>query len=285
MNHQVTENLKWIVKKIYFKIRNIIYDVYFICYKLVCRFSSKKILFFDKPGWEPDLKKGFKYSSHSVEFGTLDDKSSDKYDLILPLTIESLLDPKVRTLIENNLIPLPSVDSILLCDDKIKFNELMISKGFREYIPKLEKQFSFPYILKKKQDEYGANAFIIHNSEEEQIFSEQINSSDFFSQEFIKGRNEYATHILIVNNEIIKSLTIKYIFKTELSIKGKQKQLIKTITHCPYLGLFASILQTIGFEGICCFNYKIKDNKPYILEINPRLGGSLCSYFYLFINI
>ncbi|MNC96669.1 hypothetical protein D3C83_141030 [compost metagenome] len=53
---------------------------------------------------------------------------------------------------------------------------------------------------------------------------------------------------------------------------------------CPFLDSFCEILTLLKFEGLCCFNYKIKDSRPLIFEINPRFGGSLCSYFYPFIR-
>ena len=34
-------------------------------------------------------------------------------------------------------------------------------------------------------------------------------------------------------------------------------------------------LWTLGYEGTCCFNYKLVDGAPVILELNPRFGGSL----------
>jgi hypothetical protein len=277
------EDVIWITKKVFYKLQNFIIDVILNCYKLLNRFSSKNILFFDKPKWFIALKEAFKYSSHTINYGTLDDKCIDEYDLIIPLTLKNLTDSNVRNLLKNKTIPIPSMDAILLCDNKIEFNKFMIANGFGSNIPALEKPFTFPYILKKNKDEYSENTFIIYNVEDEQNYAEQLNSADFFSQEIITGKNEYATHINFIDNKIVNSLTVKYIFKSEGVIKGKHDNVIITITYCPYLELFTSILQTIGFNGICCFNYKVKNNVPYILEINPRFGGSLCDYFYLFL--
>ena len=35
------------------------------------------------------------------------------------------------------------------------------------------------------------------------------------------------------------------------------------------------ILKKIAYKGLCCFNYKIVDDKPLIFEMNPRFGASL----------
>ena len=42
--------------------------------------------------------------------------------------------------------------------------------------------------------------------------------------------------------------------------------------------------QEVGFEGLCCVNYKYRDGIPKILEINPRMGGSLARFFFSFLR-
>ena len=41
---------------------------------------------------------------------------------------------------------------------------------------------------------------------------------------------------------------------------------------------FQSILRFIGFNGLCCVNYKLRNERPVILEINPCFGASLCPF-------
>jgi len=43
--------------------------------------------------------------------------------------------------------------------------------------------------------------------------------------------------------------------------------------------MFASMLATIGFEGLCCVNYKLERGVPRVFEINPRMGWNLCAHF------
>jgi hypothetical protein len=98
------------------------------------------------------------------------------------------------------------------------------------------------------------------------------------------GKSEYATHILCKDNKIVYSLNVKYTFANDMPIKGKDKPLYMTIIKSYYLDTFTTILNTINFEGLCCFNYKIVDGKPLIFEINPRFGGSLCPFFFIFLD-
>ncbi|MCK5699928.1 MAG: ATP-grasp domain-containing protein [Cyclobacteriaceae bacterium] len=272
-------------KKGYLKIRDNLFYQYLKFQKPLFKpISPKKILFSNqKPDWEEEINKGFKNSKHEVFFDEITSDNLMKYDLAVPLTIDELKSKEIRELLDNNPISIPSLESILLCDDKYQFNKTLIAKGFGEFIPKMEDPHTYPYIFKKKIDQYGANTHIIYGNEEEEKFSEILSSTEYFSQEIITGKNEYATHILFENKKIVHSLNIKYIFTTDIGIKGKDKS-HQTICRCPYLDIFTSILESIGFEGLCCFNYKVRNNIPYIIEINPRFGGSLTPYFSLFIN-
>ncbi len=73
-----------------------------------------------------------------------------------------------------------------------------------------------------------------------------------------------------------------YEFENETPIKGRDPTLYKIIHRCAYLDLFRIVLSAIGFQGLCCVNYKVACGQPFILEINPRFGGSLRSLFLLF---
>ena len=243
----------------------------------------KRILFSNqKQDWVPDIHKGFRGSKHHIFFKELNSNSTDGYDLIVPLTIQELLSDKTRKLLINNPIPLPNMASIDLCDDKYQFNSFLISKGFGDYIPSMDGPFDYPYIFKKKVDQFGANTHIIHGIKEEKKLAAHLKSSDYFAQEMIKGNTEYATHIVFKQGKILHSLNIKYIFNLDMGIKGKDESVTR-ICRCPYLDVFSAILEAIRFEGVCCFNYKVRDNIPYIIEINPRFGGSLSRYFSLFV--
>ena len=171
-----------------------------------------------------------------------------------------------------------------MCDDKYLFNTHMVNLGFEHLIPKTGISGKFPYILKKRVDVSGNNCHIVINKEQEGKHNKRIADDDFFTQELVPGTVEYATHILFKNDRIVNSLNIKYTFDTEFPVKGQQNPLYTRIAGCPHLDVFSKILREIRFEGLCCFNYKEKDNLPMIIEINPRCGYSLSPYLYYFIH-
>jgi predicted ATP-grasp superfamily ATP-dependent carboligase len=250
--------------------------------------SSKpkmKILFSNKTTWKPMIEKGFKFTKHEISFEAFLADRIQNYNLVVPLTISDLKFLSAeRHLIANNPIPIPSLESIILCDDKYLFNKTLEKKGFGAVIPKMNSHFSYPYILKKKIDAWGKNTHIIYNQEQELYFLNKRMSPEYFTQELIFGHNEYATHIIFKDKRIISSINNQYVFQNGTPVKGKDTPLYTKMCCCPYLDMFSSVLLAINFEGLCCFNYKVIDNKPFILEINPRFGGSLCPYFFSFIK-
>ena len=249
------------------------------------RKNKWKIVFSTKEDWADSITKGFRYTLHEITFSDLTRCSFQNYDLVIPLTIRDLKYlTGIRHQIEKNPIPIPGMECITLCDDKYLFNQTISDSGFRDLIPQSDGKLEYPYILKKRIDEWGENSHIIKDARQERALSDTLLNSDYFSQEFILGRCEYATHILIKNKKVVYSINNKYVFETETPIKGKDKAAYARICRCPYIDLFSSILTYIGFDGLCCINYKVRANRPVILEINPRFGGSLSPYFFSFMR-
>jgi hypothetical protein len=261
-------------------------------YRFACRkthgfISPKfKIMFSKKDDWETPIRYGFRYTRHELSFENFCIERIQNYDIIVPLTIPDIkFLIGVRQLISNNPIPIPSMDSLDLCDDKERFNSILVENNFGNYIPKMLNEPQYPYILKKKEDQFGINSHIIINSQQERQWLEKISNPDYFKQQLIPGQREYATHLLYSKGQIVNSLTIEYFFDAEYYIKGKNREISRQkVKRCPYLNIFSSILGFIGFEGLCCINFKIIDSQPLIFEINPRFGGSLSPHFHDFIK-
>jgi ATP-grasp domain len=265
--------------------RNRLYLAYEKSLLHLIRGKSLRILFSGKPDWSDDIKKGFSGSRHILEFGPLSAQGSGAFDLVMPLEISGLIAAQqCPQLLSKNPIPIPREESILLCDDKYKFNQALIQRGFGSNIPTMGANLPHPYILKKRISDWGKDCQMIRAAGEEVLFLDKLNDAAFYRQEIIPGRYEFATHILFANDRVVKALNIMYEFESEYSIKGQVPDLYKVIHRCGYLDLFADVLRSIDFQGLCCVNYKVMRGQPYILEINPRFGGSLAPYFFSFIR-
>ncbi len=247
--------------------------------------DAKKILFAGYPDWTEAIKGGFRRSRHHIEFGSITEDSFQRYDVIVPLSLPALKEAR-RSAPHKSAIPLPTAESVNLCEEKYEFNQALIKAGFGQFIPKVTQGLGLepPYILKKCVGSWGIGCYVIRNRDDEQAQFHRIIDRDYFCQELIPGPTEFATHILFVDGRIVKALNIKYEFAGDMPIKGQDGALLQVVHRCPYLDLFARILRTIHFEGLCCVNYKVAKGRPFLLEINPRFGGSLGPYFFSFIR-
>lgn len=247
---------------------------------------GKKILFSEKPDWETSIRNGFHRLPHEVEFGPITSESFKNFDLVVPLTLGALDTARRCCPEEKSAYPLPPAEIVRLCDDKYAFNKTLIEAGFSRIIPPMVQGLGLerPYILKKRSGSWGQDCYVIRSEEDEQKHLSLIQDPNYFCQHLVPGSAEFATHILFKNGRILKALNVRYEFSTDLPIKGQDPALVQVICRCRYLDLWTKVLQHIRFEGLCCVNYKIANGEPFLLEINPRFGGSLKSYFFMFVK-
>lgn len=263
----------------------------YLCYETkLARMTTRspmRVLFSDDAprDWMAKILSGMSRTPHQAIFGPITETAIANHDLVVPLTMNSLRDLARKThLVANNPIPIPTLESINICDDKSLFNHMLIEHGFGKLIPYTHGKHAYPYILKKRIDEWSRGSHLIRSPKEEAGFADLLDDPDYFRQAFIVGRHEYATHILFKSGKIQRSLNYRYTFDTYLPIKGRSGIVAESLCHCAYLDIFENILRIIGFEGLCCVNYKIANGMPMVLEINPRFGGSLSPYFFSFMR-
>jgi hypothetical protein len=243
------------------------------------------ILFSEKCKGEKFIQKGFQLLHHHVDFDVISPGKIKNYDMVIPLNMEDLRKlQNVPELVNNKLVPIPGIEVTNICDDKFLFDQTLVEKGFKDFLPKTGQNLQFPFLLKKKVSEGGLECYFIYDSEQKEKLIELINNPDYFCQEIIKGKSEFDTHILFKNHQIAASITIENFFEKDAYLKGIDKFICTKIVQSPYLDIFSEILDSIGFEGLCCFNYKENHGKPAIFEINPRFDGSLSRYFFSFLR-
>lgn len=270
--------------KIYARLINkvFIYQSYFRSY--IKPSKRKSILYSEKEWWDQLLKKGPFAGRYQMYFSSFEKRNLGHYDLVVPLTISDLEISMERRHELNSSIPVPTKDSFMICNDKRLFNDFMLSHNFSDYIPGELMAEQFPFMLKKIMDEGGENTFVVKNLRDMALYKVQFDSLDFFTQNIITGKREYATHILVKDGKIVNALTIVYLFRKDCYVKGKDKYACRFVTFNKHLQIFEKILAEMKYEGLCCVNYKEQKGVPKILEINPRFGGSLCEFFYPFIR-
>lgn len=133
----------------------------------------------------------------------------------------------------------------------------------------------------KKTGCWGVGTYIIHNAKDEQERHEEIKSADYFRQQFVEGNEEYTAHVVIADNTRVFLKTLRFTFKEKYFVKGTLHRPVAPgieVDHNHFKSTFEKILLSMGFQGICCFNYKIVDNHLMIFEVNPRYGASMTRF-------
>lgn len=237
---------------------------------------KKTLLFSSQDSWEWALKK--RILGYVPFFYDFDEINPNDFDVIMPLTLPAQRYINTnRKLFFNRIYISPSDYCIELCNDKAKFNDYLSKNGFQKLLPAIDEKFNYPYILKKKVGAWGVGTYIISSIKNEIEHKDKIESKEYFTQKYIEGKYEYAAHIIIVDKKIVFFKALKSTFHDEYFIKGRdfKPKSIEEIDHEKYKSIFEEILSRMGYEGICCFNYKITEEGLSIFELNPRFGATL----------
>ena len=233
------------------------------------------------------MRKGFRFSPHAVRFEEFNPETLAACDLAVPLTLEDTLFVSENLhLLRGNQVLIPQTPPIHLCNNKYRLNEHLLRCGFGKYVPRISGNFGFPYLLKKKIDNWGMHSHLVLDPEQEAELLTSIDGEDYFKQELVPGAEEYATHLIVRDGRVLASLTIKHSFRRDAFVFGLQglRPEFRTVSACAHVGLFADMLNSIGFSGLCCVDYKIREGIPAIFEINPRFGASLAPFFFSFLR-
>ena len=247
----------------------------------VLRPRGLRILFSARADWQAALEDAFRGGEHRLTFAPFDGDSIGAHDLLVPTTIADLGALHALGVASRNLrLPIPSAACVGLCNDKPRLNSALVEAGFAAYVPPWGEGLAFPYVLKKRIDEGGSSVQVIGSWARSQELAALHADPNYFAQELVPGIREFATHVLMIAGRIRYAMTMEFLFANPRTVKGRSVPLFAGRREHPVdPGLLESMLRAIGFEGLCCFNYKMVEDKPMLFEINPRFGFSLCARF------
>src|SRR5262249_35772986 len=238
-----------------------------------------RVRFGNQPVWTRELAHNVDRVRFQSTFGDLKGVDPADYDCIVPLSFADYEVLQNHQLFWGNKYWSPTPALVELCDDKLLLNQWLLENDFAELTPPLpEKNHNqFPYIVKKRRDWYGNNSFVIRNKDDERTMAPSIESPEYFCQAYIAGNVEFALHLLLVNDEVAYSHTVKYEFAERAYVMGHRFKAKKRSypASSSQLATFVRVLSKLGYTGTCCVDYKMDGETPKILEINPRFGSSL----------
>ncbi|MBA4136328.1 MAG: hypothetical protein C0518_03315 [Opitutus sp.] len=245
---------------------------------------GKRIAFWPWKELEEPVRRSFAFTRHRISFTPLLSGGGD-FDLVVPLSIETLhaaaADDSLR---RRNPLPIPTRQAIELCDDKAALNARLRDLGYRRHVPADAGQSVYPRILKLRRDSAARNIFRLDGPADEVAHRLELDSPDWLQQACVPGEVEYTAHVLQIDGRLRRAITLSFCMAHDRAIKGRDHVVIHRRCANRHLALFEEMLNAIGFEGLCCFNYKEREGVPVIFEINPRFGFTLGPFFAAFVR-
>jgi len=232
-----------------------------------------RILFGDHSTQAPAIDRFIDHDRLDPVFASFDDADFEAFDLVVPLRIDQIEPARAANATRRRTV-LPNPELVETCDDKLLFNQRLGALGFGDRIPALlpDPPSTFPYIRKARRGDFGAGIRVVHGPGED---APPI--PDSFCQRAVAGSAEYVLHLLRIDGRIRYSLSYRYDMDGDLAVRGATDRPRATVPVDPGAAYdpCVAILDAMGFEGTCCFNYKWEGDALRILELNPRFGGSL----------
>lgn len=244
------------------------------------------ILFSHNAELEQQLRDSFKETEHTITFADFTADNIGNYDLVIPLSLEALkFAGEMRHLLRDNGLPLPNSHVIGLLEDKYLLNRQLLEKGLAKHIPKMQGTIPFPYLLKKRIDENNNHIHKISNPADELQFASELADPSYFRQFLVPVQEHFAVNILFRNKKILCSRTIKYTYSTSTPVPGKDDIIHSEAAACTDLVMLRTLLNSIGFEGLCCIHYLIFDNRIFILGIKPVFDAGFADVLPQFVDM
>jgi len=171
------------------------------------------------------------------------------------------------------IVPDPAL--VDLCDDKLACARHLIAIGFGAHVPEIfEERPAFDHIEKPRRGEFGRGCRVVSAGSGR---GGQAAPGGFF-QALVPGDEEFALHLLRAGGRLRFARLVRYQMPDAHSVRSAdcRPRDATFVDPRPALALFARLLDALSYEGTCCINYKLQEGRPMILEINPRIGSSLC---------
>lgn len=173
---------------------------------------------------------------------------------------------------------------IELFNDKLQMIKYFIDNDFEHYIPKTymivingnktiyDDNIEYPIVIKPQ---YGMSGYNVKICKDKNEFDLKVNDygANYAVQKYIKHDYECSGYFICDKGKILARLTCEGISGTGLYIKTEKvkKPIYNTIDTSKFDEIFAKI----GYSGFANCDFKMINNKLYLFEINPRMGGDL----------
>ncbi|MCX5822895.1 MAG: ATP-grasp domain-containing protein [Deltaproteobacteria bacterium] len=143
---------------------------------------------------------------------------------------------------------------------------LSVSADDRSAIAELAKTIGFPLIAKPKQGARSVGVFVVNSPEE---LSHVMGRTDLVVQELLPGNEgEYTAGCLVVQKKCLASVMLRRDLRDGNTYRAYAD------TSRRFDGEISAIAERLGCYGPCNFQFRIKNGRPVVFEINARFSGT-----------
>lgn len=138
----------------------------------------------------------------------------------------------------------------------------------QEGIKLLIEKSEYPYFAKPIDGARSKGILLINNKED----LEEITSypNNLVVQEFLsEDEGEFTSGCVVLNGKTKAVVTLKRDLRDGNTYRAYYKE-----EYEKYTPFIAQVAESLGVEGPCNFQFRIKENKPLIFEINARFSGT-----------
>lgn len=164
--------------------------------------------------------------------------------------------------------------------NKAVFAAYARDQDLAEYCPQLYETIdsaTFPCVI-KRVDLNASIGIALVNSPEHfyQLLSRAPwKGKKYILQEFIPGGRERSTYGMFENGRLLWHRSYEFTFpENSIRLNGNNRERVQASSS--QLALFQRFLAPLNYTGPCNVDYKLRaDGTVAVMEVNPRLGGSL----------
>lgn len=152
--------------------------------------------------------------------------------------------------------------------NKKLFESYVVNHNIQNYVPSIytKDNYKLPMVIKGSIGSSGNCVKICYDEEG----YEEVE----IMQEFIPGCSEFVTFLVVKEGNIIEELTYEHTFDFDAHIAGQDHKKTSKYHQSPEVVDILSKFMC-EYHGVATIDYKIYQGKVYVMEINPRLGGTL----------
>ena len=214
----------------------------------------------------------------------------DKYDvLIIPEEETELLIAANKDKVEQFIkVAIPDYEKILYARDKfqvlkqagkvrVSAPDMSCVSSFKDIKNNLD-GLQYPLVLKPRIGTGARGIRYIHKNEDFEHLEKGLfeKHGDFLIQEYVPGDEYYGVSVIFNKKGKMRSAFVHRKIR-QYPVTGGVSTYAVSVKYPELVELAERMLESIGWYGVANIEFKIdnRDNTPKLMEINPRLWGSL----------